>query len=220
MVDSIKTAALYTCETDYLQTLFLESEYPWEILPRIEDHIRTLLETGIPGFREIRPGVLAGEDVVIHSSAVILGHAIIGSGTELRPGAFLRGSVITGCGCVIGNSTEVKNAVLLNRAQIPHYNYAGDSILGNRAHLGAGAVCSNLKADGREVVIRIGEGFSTGLRKAGAFLADGANVGCGCVLNPGTVIGRNSRVYPLTAVRGVIPPDHIVKSTENIVPME
>ena len=128
--------------------------------------------------------------------------------------------MITGEGCVIGNSTEVKNALLLDRAQVPHYNYVGDSILGSHAHMGAGAVCSNLKADGRPVVIRAGTGIATGLRKVGAFLADGADVGCGCVLNPGTVIGRGSRIYPLTAVRGVIPAGSIVKSMDRIVPLE
>jgi len=220
LTDCVTIRALYRCHTPHLQALLASAEYPWELLPKIGPYIQTLLEQGLAGFREHAPGVLVGEDVRIHPQAVILGPAILGSGTELRPGAFLRGNVITGEGCVIGNSTEVKNALLLDRAQVPHYNYVGDSILGSHAHMGAGAVCSNLKADGRPVVIRAGTGIATGLRKVGAFLADGADVGCGCVLNPGTVIGKGSRVYPLTAVRGVIPAESIVKSMDRIVPLE
>ncbi len=219
MTDRVRIRDLYTTQPPYLQALLQSAEYPWELLPEIGPYLRELLEGGISGFREHSPGVLVGEDVSIHPSAVIQGPAIIGSGTELRPGAFLRGNVITGAGCVIGNSTELKNAVLLDRVQVPHYNYVGDSVLGNRVHMGAGAVCSNLKADGRQVMIHADADLPTGLRKVGAFLADGVDVGCGCVLNPGTVIGRESRVYPLTAVRGVIPAGSIVKSADSIVPL-
>jgi len=142
---------------------------------------------------------------------------VIGAGTEIRPGAFLRGNVITGENCVIGNSSELKNCVLLDTVQVPHYNYVGDSVLGNHAHMGAGSICSNLKSDGKAVVIHGDEDYETGLRKIGGILADGADIGCGCVLNPGTVIGKNTSVYPLTALRGVFPEESIVKSVDNVV---
>ena len=160
---------------------------------------------------------MVGENVKIADTATILPPAIIGSGTEIRPGAYLRGNVITGENCVIGNSSEIKNAILLEKVQVPHYNYVGDSVLGNKAHMGAGSICSNLKSDGKAVVIHGDEDFETGLRKIGGILADGADVGCGCVINPGTVIGKNTTVYPLTSLRGVYPANSIVKAQEKIV---
>ena len=138
----------------------------------------------------------------------------------MRPGAYIRGSVITGRGCVIGNSSELKNCVLLDGVQAPHYNYIGDSVLGNFAHMGAGSICSNLKSDGHAVVIHGDKEYETGLRKLGAILADGADIGCGSVLNPGTVVGKNTSVYPLTPLRGVYPSDAIVKGTGTVVPRE
>ena len=153
----------------------------------------------------------------IYNGATIEPPAVIGANTEVRPGAFIRGNVITGSGCVIGNSSEIKNSVLLDRVQAPHYNYVGDSILGNGAHTGAGVICSNLKSDGKCVVIHGDINYETGLRKLGGILADGADVGCGSVLNPGTVIGKNTSVYPLTALRGVYPDNSIAKGTYNVV---
>ena len=150
-------------------------------------------------------------------SAVAVYPAVIGHGCEVRVGAYIRGNVITGENCVIGNSSELKNCILLSRVQVPHYNYVGDSVLGNRAHMGAGAICSNLKSDKSNVAVKGDEIYETGLRKFGAILGDGADIGCGSVLNPGTVIGRESSVYPLTSVRGVIPCRCIVKSSSEIV---
>lgn len=213
----VKTRELFECNTEYLKPLFDSYEYPWEILPNIKDYILALIEEGIEGYTLLKENVLIGENVKIYPTAVIEGPTIIGSGTEIRPGAFLRGSVITGENCVIGNSSELKNCVLLEKVQVPHYNYVGDSVLGNRAHMGAGSICSNLKSDGKPVVIKGETNYETGLRKIGAILADGADIGCGCVLNPGTVIGKNTSVYPLNALRGVFPADSIVKSPENIV---
>jgi len=213
----VKTRDLYECNVPYLKDLFEESEYPWELLPKIKERIRQLLEQGIPGFTEIKPGVLVGENVKIADTATIEAPAIIGHGTEVRPGAYIRGNVITGAGCVMGNSSEYKNCILLDKVQTPHYNYVGDSVLGNFAHMGAGAVCSNLKSDGKAVVIRGEEPVETGLRKVGGILADHADIGCGCVLNPGTVIGKNTSVYPLTALRGVYPADCIVKAQDVVV---
>ncbi len=213
----VKTNELFDCKTPYLCELFDSCQYSWEMLPKIKDHINNLIKEGIPGFTEISEGVLVGENVKIYPTATIEAPAIIGNGTEIRPGAFIRGSVITGENCVIGNSSELKNCILLDKVQVPHYNYVGDSVLGNHAHLGAGSVCSNLKADGKPVVIHADEDYETGLRKIGAILADDADVGCGAVLNPGTVIGKGTSVYPLTATRGVYPGGCIVKSTDNIV---
>lgn len=213
----VKTKELYGSQPVYLAELFEESEYPWEMLPKIKNYILALIEKGIDGYTLIADGVLVGENVKIYPTATIEAPAIIGSGTEVRPGAFIRGSVITGENCVIGNSSELKNCVLLDKVQIPHYNYIGDSVLGNKAHTGAGTICSNLKSDGKAVVIHGEEDYETGLRKIGGILADGADVGCGSVINPGTVIGKNTSVYPLTALRGVYPADCIVKDAKTVV---
>lgn len=212
-----ETKDLFECVTPYLTELFGMHKYPWEMLPEIKAYINKLLQNGLEGFEEISEGVFVGENVKIYPTAVIEAPAIIGAGTEIRPGAFIRGNVITGRNCVIGNSTEMKNCILLDGVQVPHYNYVGDSILGNRAHMGAGSICSNLKSDGKPVVIHADQDYETGIRKIGGILADGADVGCGCVVNPGTIIGKNTRVYPLTALRGVIPADCIVKTANNIV---
>lgn len=214
----VKTSQLYECNVPYLKDLFDENEYPWQMLPKIKDLILSLIKSGIDGFSELKPGVLVGKDVKIADFVTIEAPAIIGHGTEIRPGAYLRGNVITGNNCVLGNSSELKNCILLDKVQVPHYNYVGDSVLGNKAHMGAGSICSNLKSDGKSVVIHADENIETGLRKIGGILADGADVGCGCVINPGTVIGKNTSVYPLTALRGVYPANCIVKSQTNVVP--
>ena len=213
----VKTQDLYTTTPSYLTVLFESSEYPWEMLPKINKYAWSLIEKGIDGYTAIATGVLVGENVKIYPNVTIEPPAIIGSNSEVRPGAFIRGNVITGEGCVIGNSSELKNCILLDKVQIPHYNYVGDSVLGNRAHTGAGTICSNLKSDGKPVVIHGDQDYETGLRKVGGILADGADIGCGSVINPGTVIGKNTSVYPLTALRGVYPADSIVKETNVIV---
>ena len=187
------------------------------MLPKIKCLIENLLVSGIEGFSELKKGVLVGQNVKIADFVTIEAPAIIGHGTEIRPGAYIRGNVITGQNCVIGNSTEIKNAILLDKVQVPHYNYVGDSVLGNRSHMGAGSICSNLTSDGKAVVIHADSEIETGLRKIGGILADGADIGCGCVINPGTVIGKNTSVYPLTALRGVYPANAIVKDQNRIV---
>lgn len=214
----ITVAELYDCQTPYLKALFDSVRYPWEILTKLDRFVACLVSSGIDGFYRLGDGILVGENVSIAPSAVIEAPAVIGAGSVLRTGAYLRGNVITGRDCVLGNSCEFKHCVLLERVQAPHYNYVGDSVLGNHAHLGAGAVCSNLKADGKAVVIHGDKAYETGLRKVGGFLGDRADVGCGCVVNPGTVIGKNTSVYPLTALRGVYPADSIVKSARNVTP--
>ena len=213
----VKIKDLYSRVPTYLEPLFESCEYPWEMLPKIKEYAKELIEKGIEGYTLISEDVLVGENVKIYESATIEGPCIIGSGCEVRPGAFIRGSVITGEGCVIGNSSELKNCILLDKVQIPHYNYIGDSVLGNKAHTGAGTICSNLKSDGKPVVIHGDVEYETGLRKIGGILGDGADVGCGSVINPGTVIGKNTSVYPLTALRGVYPADCIVKGTKTVV---
>lgn len=217
---TLKTNALFDCTVPYLKEFFAAFDYPWQMLPHIKDHIRELVRKGIEGFTLIGEDVLVGRDVKIHPSAVIEGPAVIGHRTEVRPSAYIRGSVITGEGCVLGNSSEFKNCILLDNVQTPHYNYVGDSILGNGAHMGAGAVCSNLKSDKKNIIIRGEPPIDTGLRKIGGILADGADIGCGSVLNPGTVVGKRTSVYPMTALRGVYPMDSIVKSGENVVKRE
>ncbi len=213
----VKTAELYDCQVPYLKDLFDSCEYPWEMLPKIKEYILGLIEAGLPEFTELKPGVWVGKDVKIADYVTIEAPAIIGHGTEIRPGAYIRGSVITGSGCVMGNSSEFKNCILLDKVQVPHYNYVGDSVLGNKAHMGAGTICSNLKSDGKPVVIHGDQDYVTGLRKIGGILADGADAGCGCVINPGTVIGKGTTIYPLTSLRGVYPAGCIVKATNTVV---
>ena len=174
MTEELKTSNLFDCEIPHLKELFKNAVYPWEMLPRLKDYISSLIFKGIPGYRNIGDMVLVGSGVRIHESAVIMPYTIIGDGCEIRPGAYIRGNVVIGENCVIGNSTEIKNAVLLNNVQVPHYNYVGDSILGNGAHMGAGAICSNLKSDGKNVVVHGESKTDTGLRKFGAVLCDGA----------------------------------------------
>ena len=217
MDKKVRTKELFDCQIPYLVSLFESSEYPWEMLPKIKDLAKKLIEDGIDGYTLLCDGVLVGENVKIYPTATIEGPTVIGSGTEIRPGAFIRGGVITGENCVIGNSSELKNCILLNKVQIPHYNYVGDSILGNKAHTGAGTICSNLKSDGKNIIVHGDIDYPTNLRKVGGILADGADVGCNSVINPGTVIGKNTSVYPLTSLRGVYPANCIVKSTKEVV---
>ena len=215
----IRTRELFELDTPYLTDLF-DEEYPWQIIPKIGNAINELLKSEPRGFTYYKSDVIIGKNVKISPLATVIGPAIIGSDTEIRTGAYIRGNVIIGRKCVIGNSSELKNCVLLNNVQVPHYNYIGDSILGNNSHMGAGSVLSNLKSDHKCVIIHADGDFETGLRKLGSFLGDGADIGCGCVLSPGTVIGRGTRVYPLTSVRGVIPHGCIVKSAKEIVAIE
>ena len=193
--------------------------YPWEALPKIKEEILRLIGTLPEGeFSEIAPQVWAHKTVTVAPTASLAGPAIIGAKTQIRPGAFIRGSVLVGEDCVVGNSVELKNVIIFDHVQVPHYNYVGDSILGYGAHMGAGAVTSNIKSDRTNVVVREGqEAFETGMRKMGAVLGDHVEVGCNSVLNPGTVIGPGSRVYPLSSVRGVIPAKHIYKNSGDIV---
>ena len=199
--------------------IFSGLSYPWEALPKIKDFILNL-GPKLPKdeFEEIKENVWVSKEAVIADSAFIAGPTIICKGTEIRHCAFIRGSVIVGENCVVGNSTELKNAILFNNVQVPHFNYIGDSILGFKAHFGAGSIVSNVKSDKSNVSVLInGNKTDTGLRKFGAIVADYVEIGCNAVLNPGTIIGRNSNVYPTSMVRGVIGENMIFKAQGNIV---
>ena len=199
--------------------LFEGKEYPWEVLDDIKSFILALGPT-LPGeeYEQVSEGVWIARDALIFPSAYIGGPCIIDHGAEVRHCAFIRGSAIVGKNCVVGNSVEVKNAVLFDNVQTPHYNYVGDSVLGYKAHMGAGSVTSNVKSDKTPVVVKNGEErVETGRKKFGAILGDGVEVGCNSVLNPGTVVGRMSNIYPTSCVRGMVPAMSIWKDKDNIV---
>ena len=192
--------------------------YPWEALDGIGALIQSLGKGLGTDYRQTAPDVWIHETAAVAPTAFLAGPCIIGPGSQVRHCAFIRGSALVGENCVVGNSVELKNAILFDRVQVPHFNYVGDSILGCKAHMGAGAVTSNVKSDGSPVTVRYaGAAIATGRRKLGAMLGDYVEVGCNSVLNPGTVVGRNSTVYPLSCVRGTIPPGSIHKSSGEIV---
>ena len=204
----------HTLAGDYLR----QFTYPWEALAGIGDMISALGAALRPDeYDHPEEGVWVARDAKVYPTAYLGAPCIIGHKTEVRPGAFIRGNALIGAGCVVGNSTEVKNAILFDGAQAPHYNYIGDSVMGHKAHTGAGAVTSNLKQDHSNVtVLKDGERVETGMRKFGAMLGDHAEIGCGSVLNPGTVVGKNARVYPLSMVRGFVPANHIYKKAGEV----
>ena len=199
--------------------LFEGKQYPWEVLPLIKDFILKIGPTLDPEIYEKRgEDVWVAKSAVIFDSAYIKGPAIVGPETEVRHCAFIRGNAIVGTHCVVGNSTELKNVILCDNVQVPHYNYVGDSVLGYKAHLGAGSITSNVKSDKQLVKVHSADGdIETGLKKFAAIVGDNVEVGCGSVLNPGTVVGRGSRVYPLSMVRGVIPENSIYKKAGEVV---
>lgn len=202
--------------------LFEGVTYPWEVLPKIHDFIIALGES-LPKdiFEEKGEHIWIAKSAKVAPTACLNGPLIVDEEAEIRHCAFVRGNAIVGKGAVVGNSTELKNVVLFNKVQVPHYNYVGDSILGYKSHMGAGSITSNVKSDKTLVTVK-GEGISieTGLKKVGAMLGDNVEIGCNSVLNPGTVIGRNSNVYPTSCVRGVISAGHIFKDKEHIVKKE
>lgn len=211
---------LYDLNETIAAELFDGKTYPWEVLADIGDFVLKLGATlSEDEFDHPAEDIWIHKSVTIAKTATLNGPLIIDADTEVRPGAFVRGKVIVGKNCVVGNSTELKNVVLFNTVQVPHYNYVGDSILGTHSHMGAGSITSNVKSDKTLVVLKNGdEEIETGLKKFGAMIGDYVEVGCNSVLNPGTVIGRNSNVYPLSSVRGVVPENCIYKnSRDNIV---
>ncbi|MDE6531167.1 MAG: UDP-N-acetylglucosamine pyrophosphorylase [Lachnospiraceae bacterium] len=227
-MEQAKIRNLYDLKETIAKDIFEGAEYPWEVLGKIKEFIIKLGGTLDPAVYEKR-----GEDIWVAKNAKIApssclnGPLIIDEEAEVRHCAFIRGSAIVGKKCVVGNSTELKNVILFNNVQVPHYNYVGDSILGYRSHMGAGSITSNVKSDKTLVVVKelgdcenaldTGEKIATGLKKFGAMLGDYVEVGCNSVLNPGTVIGRNTNIYPTSSVRGVIPENSIYKKCGDIV---
>lgn len=210
---------LYDLTQTIAAKIFEGKTYPWEVLPLIKDFILELGETLDPAEYEKRgENIWIAKDASIAPTASINGPCIIGKGAEIRQCAFIRGNAIVGEGAVVGNSTELKNVILFNKVQVPHYNYVGDSVLGFKAHMGAGSITSNVKSDKTLVVVKspFGE-IETGFKKFGAMLGDHVEVGCNSVLNPGTVIGRESNIYPTSMVRGYIPEKSIFKKDGTIV---
>lgn len=218
-MEKAKISNLYNLEETIAKDLFEGAVYPWEVLPKISAFILALGASLDPEEYEQRgENVWVARSAKVAPTAFINGPAIIGKDAEVRHCAFIRGNAIVGEGAVVGNSTELKNVVLFNRVQVPHYNYVGDSILGFKAHMGAGSITSNVKSDKTLVVVKDGEEqIATGLKKFGAMLGDNVEVGCNSVLNPGTVIGRGAQVYPVSCVRGVIPANSIYKKKGEIV---
>ena len=209
---------LYSLEETIAVKLLEQAEYPWEVIPKIGEFIEELGNT-LPEEKYEKRGdnVWIAKSAKVFPSAYIAGPAIIDEEAEIRHCAFIRGNAIVGKKAVVGNSTELKNVLLFNEVQVPHYNYVGDSILGYKAHMGAGSITSNVKSD--KTLVRVGgkEGTETGLKKVGAMLADHVEVGCNSVLNPGTVVGKGSQIYPVSCVRGIIPEDSIYKNPKEIV---
>ena len=219
MFEEMTVAKMYNFNETIAKDIFEGVTYPWEVLPKISDFIVKLGET-LPAdeYDKVGENVWIAKSAKVFESAYIHGPAIIGKDAEVRHCAFIRGNAIVGEGAVVGNSTELKNVILFNKVQVPHYNYVGDSVLGYKAHMGAGSITSNVKSDKTLVVVRDGkEEIATGRKKFGAMLGNNVEVGCNSVLNPGTVICPESNVYPLSAVRGVVPAHSIYKNRNEIV---
>lgn len=218
-MEACKISNMYTLSETIAAGLFEGAEYPWEVLPKIHDFI---LELGkslpVDKFEKRGEDIWIAKSATVAPTACLNGPLIVDEDAEIRHCAFVRGNAIVGKGAVVGNSTELKNVVLFNKVQVPHYNYVGDSVLGFKSHMGAGSITSNVKSDKTLVVVKsVDEKIETGLKKMGAMLADHVEVGCNSVLNPGTVIGRNSNIYPTSCVRGCIPANSIYKNEKEIV---
>jgi NDP-sugar pyrophosphorylase family protein len=214
------TTALFDLRHSVAAALFQRVHYPWEVLPLIQAFIPELAQRLDEDYQEIAPGIWVGKDTFIEKTALIYGPAIIGRRCQIRHAAFIRDHVIIGDDVVVGNSTEIKNAILFDHAQVPHFNYVGDSVLGVGAHLGAGAVLSNFKSTGDEVHVEWeGRKMGSGLKKFGALLGDRVEIGSNAVVYPGTIIGAHSIIYPLSKVRGYIGAKQILKDDGNLYPL-
>ena len=214
----LKIRDLYDLNHTIAAEYLAEYEYPWQALKGIKDLILSLGPTLGGDYTEVSPTVWVHKTAKVFPSAYLGAPCIIGPDTEVRHCAFIRGSALVGEGCVVGNSVELKNVILFDKVQVPHFNYVGDSILGYKSHMGAGSVTSNVKSDQTLVVVKNGpESMETGLKKFGAMLGDFVEVGCNSVLNPGTVVGRSSNIYPTSCVRGTVPEKHIWKNDGTVV---
>lgn len=218
-MEECKIFNLFSLENTIAKELLNKFTYPWEVLPEIENFIINLGKSlDKEEYELVGENIWIAKNAKIYDSAYIKGPVIIDKGAEIRHCAFIRGNAIIGKNVVVGNSTELKNVILFDNVQVPHYNYVGDSILGFKSHLGAGAITSNVKSDKKLVVIKSEkEHIETNRKKVGAMVGDFVEVGCGSVLNPGTVIGKNTTIYPLTSVRGVIPANSIYKNNSIVL---
>ena len=218
-MDAIKVTDLFDLTHTRAGSMLAGKTYPWEALDEIKSTVLAIGATLDPElYDHPQEDVWIAKSARVYPTATITGPCVIGEHTEVRPGAFLRGSILVGDDAVVGNSSELKNCILFDGVQVPHYNYVGDSILGYKAHMGAGAITSNVKGDKKNVIVHGEKDYETGRKKFGAMLGDHAEIGCGSVLNPGTIIGRDTQVYPLSSVRGVVPARHIVKSERGVFP--
>ena len=218
-LQEIRIEKMYDLEETIAKDLFAGKTYPWEVLPWIHDFILQLgPKLNKEEYRQVGEDVWIAKTAIVAPTADIHGPCIIGKCAQIRHCAFIRENAIVGDGATVGNSTELKNVILFNKVEVPHYNYVGDSVLGYKAHMGAGAITSNVKADRKPVVIH-GTDFAleTGMYKLGAMLGDWAEIGCNSVLNPGTIVGTCSNIYPLSSVRGVVPPNCIYKNKNEII---
>lgn len=218
-MEECKICNLYDLDQTIAKELLENKTYPWEVLPKISEFIIELgNKLDESKYEKNGDNIWIAKTAKVAPTAYINGPAIIGENAEIRHCAFIRGNAIVGDGAVVGNSTELKNVILFNKVQVPHYNYVGDSILGYKSHMGAGSITSNVKSDKKLVIVKNGdEKIETGLKKFGAMIGDNVEVGCGSVLNPGTVIGRNTNIYPLSSVRGVVKENSIYKNQNEIV---
>ena len=218
-MEKCKISKLYNLDETIAKELLESVTYPWEALPKIAEFIVELgnkLDSNV--YDKIGEDIWIAKSAKVAPTAYIHGPAIIGDKAEIRHCAFIRGKAIVGEEAVVGNSTELKNVILFNKVQVPHYNYVGDSILGYKSHMGAGSITSNVKSDKKLIIIKNGEEkIETGMKKIGAMLGDEVEVGCGSVLNPGTIVGKNTNIYPLSAVRGVVPEKSIYKNRNEII---
>ena len=218
-MEECKICNLYSLDQSIARKLLESAVYPWEVLPKIKEFIIELgNQLNKDEYEQKGENVWIAKTAKVAPTAYINGPAIIGKDAEIRHCAFIRGNAIIGEGAVVGNSTELKNVILFNKVQVPHYNYVGDSILGYKSHMGAGSITSNFKSDKKLVVVKNGDAkIETGLKEFGAMIGDNVEVGCGSILNPGSVIGKNTNIYPLSSVRGVIKENSIYKSQNEIV---
>ena len=220
-MDAIRMTDLFDLSHSRAGKRLAGYHYPWEALADIKAMVLEIGAALDPArYDHPQTDVWIAKSATVYPTATIIGPCVIGENTEVRPGAFLRGSILVGDDAVVGNSSELKNCILFDGVQVPHYNYVGDSILGYKAHMGAGSITSNVKGDKKNVVVHGGENYETGRKKFGAMLGDYAEIGCGSVLNPGTIIGRDSQVYPLSSVRGVVPARSIVKGERGVFSKE
>lgn len=214
----MKTKDIFISNNSIADEFIKKYKYPFEVLPKIKEYILELGNQLNDDYYKINDNIWIHKSAKVSETVEIIGPCIIDENAEIRHNAYIKGSVIIGKGCVLGNSCEIKNTILYDKVQVPHFNYVGDSILGYSSHMGASSIISNLKSDKKNIIIKSNNQImDTNLKKVGAFLGDNVEIGCGCVLNPGTIILANTSVYPLTSVRGVISSNLIVKSMDNIV---